>query len=74
MNITPNRVTDDTMCRIREETSKDPLLTVLRGMILSGRALERKEVPEEITDFRDETLAYDPSRVTKDTQDASGYG
>ena len=58
IDLTPNWITADTMSRIREETAKDPVLTVLHKVhvVLSGWPSERKEVPEEIRaywSFRD---------------------
>ena len=62
IDLTPNRITADTMSRIREEPAKDPVLTVLHKVVLSGWPSERKEVPEEIRaywSFRDEISVYD---------------
>ena len=51
MDLTPNRITADTMSRIREETSKDPVLTVLHIVVLSVWPSERKE-KEVLEEFR----------------------
>ena len=48
MDLGADRVTVETMNRIRKETSKHPLLAVLHKGVLSGWPLERKEVPEQI--------------------------
>ena len=56
IDLTPNRITADTMSCIKEETAKDPVLTVLHKVVLSSWPSERKEVPEEIRaywSFRD---------------------
>ena len=36
MDLTPNRVTADTLKRIRQETAKDPVLTALERVVTSG--------------------------------------
>ena len=48
MDLGADRVTVETMNRIRKETSKHLLLAVLHKGVLSGWPLERKEVPEQI--------------------------
>ena len=48
MDLGADRVTVETMNRIRKETSKHPPLAVLHKGVLSGWPLERKEVPEQI--------------------------
>ena len=62
MDLTPNRVTADTLKRIRQETAKDPVLTALQAVVTSGWPSERKEAPEELRvywNFRDELSVYD---------------
>ena len=43
MNLEPNRVTPDTLKRIRQETTKDPVLAPLHMVIMNGWPSERKE-------------------------------
>ena len=62
MDLTPNRVTADTLKRIRQETAKDPVLTALQTVVTSGWPSERKEAPEKLRvywNFRDELSVYD---------------
>ena len=62
MDLTPNRVTADTLKRIRRETAKDPVLTALQTVVTSGWPSERKVAPEELGvywNFRDELSVYD---------------
>ena len=48
MDLTPNRVTADTLKRIRQETAKDPVLAALQTVVTNGWPSERKEAPEEL--------------------------
>ena len=62
MDLTPNRVTADTLKRIRQETAKDPVLAALQTVVTNSWPSERKEAPEELRiywNFRDELSAYD---------------
>ena len=62
LDLGANRVTDEIMNQIREETSKDPVLAVLHKVVLSGWPSETKEMPEQIRvywDSRDEIKVYD---------------
>ena len=61
MDFVPNRVTADTLMRIRRET-EDPVLAALHPVIMNGWPSERKEAPEELRvywNFRDEISVYD---------------
>ena len=49
MDLTPNRVTADTLKRIRQETAKDPVLAALQAVVTNGWPSERKEAPKELT-------------------------
>ena len=51
MDLKPSNVTADTLERIRIETSKDPVLSILNSVTMTGRPDERKSVPEEIRGF-----------------------
>ena len=51
MDLKPSNVTADTMERIRTETSKDPVLSILYSVTMTGWPGERKSVPEEIRGF-----------------------
>ena len=51
MDLKPSNVTADTMERIRTETSKDPVLSILNSVTMTGWPGERKSVPEEIRGF-----------------------
>jgi len=56
MDLEPNRVTPDTLKRIRQETAKDPVLAALHTMVMKGWPSERKEAPEHLRlywNFRD---------------------
>ena len=67
MDLGANRVTVETMNRISQETSKDPVLAVLHKVVLSGWPSERKEVSEQIRvywDSRDEITVYDEILAT----------
>ena len=62
MDLTPNRVTADTLKRIRQETPKEPVLAALQTVVTNGWPSERKETPEELRvywNFRDELSVYD---------------
>ena len=62
MDFVPNRVTADTLMRIRRETAEDPVLAALHTVIMNGWPSERKEAPEELRvywNFRDEISVYD---------------
>ena len=62
MDIEPNRVTSETMQRIKQETSKDSVLASLCDVVASGWPAERKETPEHLRQywsFRDEISVYD---------------
>ena len=62
MDPEPNRVTPDTLKRIRRETAKDPVLAPLNAVIMNGWPSERKETPEPLRlywNFRDEISVYD---------------
>ena len=62
MDIEPNRVTSETMQRIKQETAKDPVLVSLCNVITSGWPTERKEAPEQLRHYwslRDEISIYD---------------
>ena len=48
MDLTSNRVTADTLKRIRQETAKDPVLAALQTVVTNGWPSERKEAPEEL--------------------------
>ena len=45
MDLKPSNVTADTMERIRTETSKDPVLSILNSVTMTGWTGERKSVP-----------------------------
>ena len=51
MDLKPGNVTADTLERIRTETSKDPVLSILNSVTMTGWPDERKLVPEEIREF-----------------------
>ena len=51
MDLKPSNVTADTLERIRTETSKDPVLSILNSATMTGWPDERKSVPEEIRGF-----------------------
>ena len=51
MDLNPGNVTADTFERIRTETSKDPVLSILNAVTMTGWPDERKSVPEEIRGF-----------------------
>ena len=51
MDLKPSNVTADTLQRIRTETSKDPVLSILNSATMTGWPDERKSVPEEIRGF-----------------------
>ena len=56
-DIEPNRVTSETMQRIKQETAKDSVLASLCDVVASGWPPERKETPEHLRqywNFRDE--------------------
>ena len=56
-DIEPNRVTSETMQRIKQETAKDSVLASLCDVVASGWPAERKETPEHLKqywNFRDE--------------------
>ena len=56
-DIEPNRVTSETMQRIKQETAKDSVLASLCDVVASGWPAERKETPEHLRqywNFRDE--------------------
>ena len=62
MDIEPNRVTSETMQRIKQETAKDPVLASLCNLLTSRWPAERKEAPEQLRQywsFRDEISVYD---------------
>ena len=62
MDLEPNRVTPDTLQRIRRETTKDPVLAALHMVITNRWPSERKEAPEPLRlywNFRDEISVYD---------------
>ena len=46
MDLSPNQIIANTIRCTWEETSKDPVLTVLHKVVLSRWPSERKEVPE----------------------------
>ena len=48
MDIKPNRVTSETMQRIKQETAKDSVLASLCIVVASGWPGERKERPEHL--------------------------
>ena len=55
MDLEPNRVTPDTLKRIRQETAKDPVLAALYTVIINGWPSERKEAPratEAVLEFQ----------------------
>ena len=61
MDLSLNQIIADTIRRTWEETSKDPVLTVMHKVVLSRWPSERKEVPEEIRaywSFRDKIFSY----------------
>ena len=51
MDLKPSNVTADTLERIRTQTSKDPALSILNSVTVTGWPDERKSVPEEIRGF-----------------------
>ena len=51
MDLKPSNVTADTLERIRTETSKNPVLSILNSVTMAGWPDERKSVPEEIREF-----------------------
>lgn len=62
MDIEPNRVTSETMQRIKQETAKDPVMVALCDVVAIGSPAERKETPEHLRQywsFRDEISVYD---------------
>ena len=62
MDLEPNRVTPDTLQRIRQETAKDPVLASLYMVIMNGWPSGRKEAPEVLRlywNFRDEISVCD---------------
>ena len=62
MDIEQNRVTSETMQRIKQETAKDPILAALCDVVAIGSPAERKETPEHLRQywsFRDGTFVYD---------------
>ena len=61
-DIEPNRVTSETMQRIKQETAKDSVLLSLCDVVARGWPAERKETPEHLRQywsFRDEISVYD---------------
>ena len=57
MDLEPNRVTPDTLQRIRQETAKDLVLASPHMVIMNGWPSEKKEDPEVLRlygNFRDE--------------------
>ena len=70
MDLTPNRVTADTLKRIRQETAKDPVLAALQTVVTNGWPSKRKEASEELRvywNFRDE-LSVDDDVLYKSHQ------
>ena len=62
MDIEPNRITSETMQRIKQETAKDLVLASLCDVVASGWHAEREETPEHLRQFwsfRDEISVYD---------------
>ena len=62
MDLEPNRVTPDTLQRMRRETAEDPVLASLQMVIMKGWPSERKEASEPLRlywNFRDEISVYD---------------
>ena len=62
MDIEQNRVTSETMQRIKQETAKDPVLAALCDVVATGWPAERKETPEHLRkywSFRDGISVYD---------------
>ena len=62
MDIEPNRVTSETMQRIKQETAKDPVLAALCHVVATGWPAEKKETPEHLRQywsFTDEISVYD---------------
>ena len=62
MDIEQNRVTSETMQRIKQETTKDPVLAALCDVVATGWPAERKETPEHLRQywsFRDGISVYD---------------
>ncbi|PFX13633.1 Retrovirus-related Pol polyprotein [Stylophora pistillata] len=51
MDLKPSNVTADTLEIIRTETSKDPVLSILHSVLMTGWPDERKSIPEEIRGF-----------------------
>ena len=51
MDLNPRNVTADTLERIQTKTSKDPILSILTAVTMTGWPDERKSVPEEIRGF-----------------------
>ena len=51
MDLKPSNVTAETLERVRTETSKDPVLSILNSVTMTGWPDERKSVPEEIRGF-----------------------
>ena len=64
MDLKPSNVTANTLQRIRTETSKDPVLSILNSVTMTGWPDERKSVPEEIRGFYQRKLG--DSGVTAD--------
>ena len=48
MDLKPSSVTADMLERTRTETSKDPVLSILNSVTMTGWPDKRKPVPEEI--------------------------
>ena len=51
MDLKTNNVRADTLERIRTETSKDPVLSILNSVTMTGWPDEKKSVLEEIRGF-----------------------
>ena len=51
MDLKPSNVTAETLKRIRTETSKDTVLSILNSATMTGWPDDRKSVPEEIRGF-----------------------
>ena len=62
VDIEQNRVTSETMQRVKQETAKDPVLAALCDVVATWWPAERKETPEHLRrywSFRDEISVYD---------------
>ena len=51
MDLKPNNATADMLERIQTKTSKDPVLSILNSVTMTGWPDKRKSVPEEIRGF-----------------------